>query len=914
MRKKVSFISCLAVMLTMFSALVLGACGDKKKNITLTITPATWNNEGYTITNADYKFEDVEDGGKKVVFDYKKKAIDITLYVKPNDGYIIDNAIMRAVTTNYLNNDTNYSSFAIEKGEEGKITIKSVDQDIVLIIERVRRANMFIYFDAMGGEFVGDNPLYVFGDMGSESSANPPTKPTKANCQFAGWYTMKEVDGTMVYDTLYDFDHITLVPDVILYAKWIEKSTLTFDSKGGSAVPSQELYDQVALRPSNPTREHHEFAGWYTTETYDEGTEFDFEQPVTSDTTIYAKWIEGKDFTFYLNDGSMTEEQTPTVYHTATVYNSVVEQPQNPTREGYRFDGWYTDTTCSEGNQFDFNTIITANTSLYAKWVQQVTVSFVTQNEKDNITDQVIDINSCASEVVVRGIEVKGMTLAFAGWALTQDVVEGESLIDLQQYTFDKDTTLYARYEEIRGYNIYFHDLTYIKTIAIQPYWNEEIGDYINIAFINEGSFAYAYIPIMCTDNLNIDVKVKENYETDSLVMNITNYENNGSLGSLSGAKDVSNTSVFHFIIEKVSEVMHITFAADVMEKHTITFYKNIGEILPDGEVETPYETKIAYHDNVLPELPVAPERGEEFKFGGWYKDKACTQPFDEKTETITADFNLYAKWIEGKKVTFYLNDGSEQQQEWRSVYTYDEALTEPADVPTREGYRFNYWTTDVQGNGKYTFVNKVENNMSLYAQWIECIVISFKTSKEGEVISSQTIDEGTGITAPVAENYLSSDATDENLYVFVGWARPESETVLDLSTEKFDTDTTLHAVYTAKKLIKFAINEMDTTNIESVEYHDSLADIQGFATKMNVGNDYYTTGRDSQSFTLRVQLTNLGVQNIKNMTLVVQDYTSGEEIARISGNKPEGEVAVFAFNVTLPNDAKLSFEFKRGI
>lgn len=381
MRKKGSWIGLFAIMLTMVSALVLGACGDKKKNVTLTITPATWNNEGYTITNADYKFEDIEDGGKKVVFDYKKKAIDITLYVKPNEGYIIDNAIMRAVTTNYLNNDTNYGSYAIEKGLDGKITIKSVDQDIVLIIERVRRANMFIFFDAMGGTYTDNNPLYVFGDMGSTSSASAPTQPTKENHKFDGWWTgYFETNDTdeevFVYDKLYDFDNITLVPDVTLYAKWIAKSTLTFDTVGGSNVPSQELYDQVALRPTNPTKEHNRFDGWYTTSTYDEGTQYSFEEPVTSDTTLYAKWIEGIDFTFYLNDGSVDTDGNPTVWHRDTVYDVAMEEPAKPERAGYRFDGWYTTAECEEGTAFDFATVVTQDTQLYAKWVEGVKVTF----------------------------------------------------------------------------------------------------------------------------------------------------------------------------------------------------------------------------------------------------------------------------------------------------------------------------------------------------------------------------------------------------------------------------------------------------------------------------------------------------------------------------------------------------------
>lgn len=905
MRKRIPVISTCMVMFVMFCAVILGACGcqAEKKNITLTITPATWTNEGYTITNPDYKFEDIEDGGKKVVFDYKKKAMDITLYVKANEGYVIDNAVMRAVTTNYLNNDSNYQSFAIEKGAEGKITIKSVDQDIVLIIERVRRVNMFIYFDAMGGEYTDSNPLYVFGEMGSTSSASAPTNPTYENHKFVGWYTMKEVEGEQVYDTLYDFDTITLVPDITLYAKWIEKSTLTFDSKGGSVVPSQELYDEVALIPSDPTKEHHQFDGWYTTENYEEGTKFDFTQPITTDTTLYAKWIEGKDFTFYLNDGSVGEDQTPTIYHTDTVYDTVVDKPTDPTREGYRFAGWYTEETCEHA--FDFNTVVSANTKLYAKWVEQITISFVTKNVEDNISSQVIDIHTKASQVSALDIVEKGMTLEFTGWALTEEVVENEELINFDEYLFDTDCTLYARYAVISGYNIYFHEL---DIIDLTPNKGITFPDYDDMFYVLDES--YVYVPVEHANNLKVDVMVKDNFEANTLVMNITNYENNASIEPISGVQDETNTNLFHFTINEVTEVLHIRFSAEAIQKHTISFYKNEGVTLPDGETEKEFATKIAYHDDVLPEFPNAPSRGVEYKFDGWYKEKECTTKYDI-TEKVTTDFALYAKWIEGKKVTFYLNDGSETQKEWKSVYTYGEAVTEPTDKPTREGYRFDYWANDVEGAGIYNFSHVVTENLSLYAQWVKNITISFQTKVQEEEIPSQTIDINTGITSVVAGNYLSSDLEDEAVYVFRGWSLTDnSEEVLDLSTTKFEKDTTLYAVYTKKEELKIQVQNLNKDIIETVGYFDSL----------NIFNDlydeecYWITGREAQDFTIEIRITSTVAENLTSVTLVTKDFETGQEIARFNGERVEGEGYVYAFDVKVSQDAKLTIETKRGI
>ena len=54
---------------------------------------------------------------------------------------------------------------------------------------------------------------------------------------------------------------------------------------------------------------------------------------------------------------------------TATVkYDGTVAKPTDPTKSGYTFGGWYTDNKCTKGNEFSFDTKITGNMTLYAKW------------------------------------------------------------------------------------------------------------------------------------------------------------------------------------------------------------------------------------------------------------------------------------------------------------------------------------------------------------------------------------------------------------------------------------------------------------------------------------------------------------------------------------------------------------------
>ncbi len=51
--------------------------------------------------------------------------------------------------------------------------------------------------------------------------------------------------------------------------------------------------------------------------------------------------------------------------------NSTVTKPEEPTREGYTFEGWFTDKECTEA--YDFDTKVTKNLTLYAKWTEKST-------------------------------------------------------------------------------------------------------------------------------------------------------------------------------------------------------------------------------------------------------------------------------------------------------------------------------------------------------------------------------------------------------------------------------------------------------------------------------------------------------------------------------------------------------------
>ncbi|MBE6753581.1 MAG: VWA domain-containing protein [Ruminococcaceae bacterium] len=116
-------------------------------------------------------------------------------------------------------------------------------------------------------------------------------------------------------------------------------------------------------------------------------------------------------------------------------------EPADPTREGYTFEGWYTEAECV--NEFDFATKITKKITLYAKWdVESYIVSF--DPNAENVTnmpeDQQVKKGECATEPDSPIRE----NYLFVGW-YTEG--EEENLYDFSTPVVQA-LTLFAKWEE----------------------------------------------------------------------------------------------------------------------------------------------------------------------------------------------------------------------------------------------------------------------------------------------------------------------------------------------------------------------------------------------------------------------------------------------------------------------------------
>ena len=322
------------------------------------------------------------------------KKVTITQYKGTENTTAIPETIggwpVTKIEENAFNNNTNLETvnFSGSKTQWDNITGKDALSNIRLVCGKLEAT-----FTADGTTFAPAQTI----DRGGKFTE--PAAPSKENHTFAGWYNGDEP---------FDFDaDTTNAPNVLnLVAKWdINKYTVQFVSDHGSfadqTIEHGKLIETDKL--TIPKVEGYTFDGWYTTDDTD-STEFDFTQPIKSNTTVYAKWTANDYYVSFV-----TEHGAPPTSQNVK-YNGTADDPGTLTEEGYTFDGWYTDDNYSK--KFDFTQPIKSNTTVYAKWTaKDYEVSFITEHG-DAPASQNVTYNGTADDPGT--LTAEGYT--FIGW------------------------------------------------------------------------------------------------------------------------------------------------------------------------------------------------------------------------------------------------------------------------------------------------------------------------------------------------------------------------------------------------------------------------------------------------------------------------------------------------------------------
>ena len=121
-----------------------------------------------------------------------------------------------------------------------------------------------------------------------------------------------------------------------------------------------------------PTKEGHSIEGWY----YDNNgteTKWNFDTDTVKCTmTLKAKWeLSTYSVTLQTDGGTIASGKEVTGYTYGT--GAVLPTADDITREGYRFDGWYADSSFSGSPVTEITGTDTGNKTFYAKWTRNTT-------------------------------------------------------------------------------------------------------------------------------------------------------------------------------------------------------------------------------------------------------------------------------------------------------------------------------------------------------------------------------------------------------------------------------------------------------------------------------------------------------------------------------------------------------------
>lgn len=239
---------------------------------------------------------------------------------------------------------------------------------------------------------------------------------------------------------------------------------------------------------------------------------------------------------------------------------------------------------------------------------------------------------------------------------------------------------------------------------------------------------------------------------------------------------------------------------------------------------------------------PADPTNGSKV-FIGWFLEAA--EAAYDFTTPVTEDITLFAHWVESVNVT--LNPNYEGAETSTVPAGLDIAMDAPED-PVRDGWVFDKWTTDAEGEHAYDFATVVTDAFTLYAQWLAPVTVTFNANGgtfpvEGTPATvTATVGTGKAVAAPETAPTLTFSFFDK-------WTTDaEGEHAYDFDTP-VDAEITLYAQWTHGDLYQLVSSKT------RIDYDTDKFTIKYSDGKVNAGDVLsfrFRTTADLTKFSIR--------------------------------------------------------------
>ncbi|MBR6072475.1 MAG: InlB B-repeat-containing protein, partial [Acholeplasmatales bacterium] len=518
-----------------------------------------------------------------------------------------------------------------------------------------------------------------------------------------------------------------------------------------------------------------------TTTTAPKPTATTTKKPTTTTTTTTT--VQKVTVTFNSNGGTQVVAQSINK-------GGKVTKPTNPTKasvtEGnktttYTFGGWYTDTGLTKA--FDFNTVVNANTTLYAKWnatiTEELTVTFNTMGGSSIQQQKVIKGNKVARPTTDPTKNATAQfTYSFAGWYKDQAYT---TVFDFANEVINANTTIYAKWTEITNkYDVTWKNGdTVLKTEKV-AYGKTPV--YSGSTPTKAADVQYSYTFIGWTPEVDAVTKAitytatfKEttnkykvtwlNYDGSELDFDDVEYDQTPEYFGAEPLKPSDDQYDYTFIawtptISKVTgDVTYTATFTETLREYTVTFYNGDDEF----DVQTvKYGSKPTTPDVSVNTPTKASTIEKQYTFKGWAlsPDGDAITEFDD----VTGETEYYAVFDEEDKVyTVKWNnyDGSKFADD--STWTYGQGYpVMPAGIPTKPAddtyrYEFNIWdSTEPTASSNVIVCTPTFTEIKIFD-------VTYNTMGANETLEAQTVDKDACAIEPAVT--LTKFASK-----FVGW------------------------------------------------------------------------------------------------------------------------------------------------
>ena len=704
------------------------------------------------------------------------QANTYTITLNPNGGSIANTTITVTYDQAYTLNDPEWTGHTFGGWYEGNKKVTSGTWTRTSNLELTAKWDIVEY----------DITYNLNSD--TNSSSNPATytvddevilvAPTRTGYTFAGWTYVGQTTPVLSVTI-----PVGTTGDKTYTANWTADSfTLTFNADGGSVSPESKTvtYDTSFTLPP-PTKSGYTFAGWFNgTKQYTNGT-----WKETVNVTLKAKWTANSYVVTYDDTAEARANvvvtfnynfsgSTPT---TVTLSNGQkLNYPTNPTRSGYVFAGWYTNSSCN--TVYNFSGTITTDMTLYAGWKNCTITNNSTYSWSSSggvLTSTNKGNNSSSTYTITATMPV---TISFSY------KTSSESGYD---YLYIKKNG--SQLKSCSGSTSY---VSYSVTL--------NNGDYLEFVYSKDGSSSSgsdcAYIKdIAYTSNVSYTSTATAScstvigyvYDTSSSVLTTVTFGSSHTLPTLTRTGYTflgwynENTKVESGNWSIASNVTLVSkWQANTF---TITFNSNGGSISPTSQTVT-YDSPYT--------LPTPTWAGHTFS--GWYNGST---KITSGTWNYTIGMNLTAQWDSVVYTVSYTMNGGTNNSSNPSTYTVNDSFT--LKDPTKTGYTFLGWTYSGQTTPtkNVTISTGTMGNLSYTANWkVNDYTVTFDANGGSVTPTSKTVTYDASYTVP------TSTRTG---YTFAGWYA--GSTKYTGGTWKTASNTTLTAKWTARTDIPYVVN-----------------------------------------------------------------------------------------------------------